>query len=284
MEFSLKRACAVSIYEFKWDVKKSKVIFALGLVVTIAILGAISYRTFAGNSVSSGTGYLWDSIIVVITNDFLSGVFPMVLGGLIAVDSLAWEFDKGTILPLMAQPLTRAEIYFGKVLEKFLLLLGISLLIVGIVLGLAEAVAGTQNYLLWTVPVALAFMLELMVFASLSIFLGSIIKSSGFTIIALLAAFFALLIATIIAQIKLGFQLWITFVPLANVNLIQGSLNAYFRNPAAELPVNYNVGGVSGVSYVPASLVLSYSLLGVLLSIVIFIAMGYAVFRKSEVR
>ena len=275
---------SVTSYEFKWDVRKKKVYAGFGIVILIIVGIGLAYRFFFTDIKSGGQYYLWDNLIIAVTNDFLSGLFPLLLGALLAVDTIAWEYDRGTILPLLSQPLTRGEIYAGKLVEKFLLLLVMSGLILILSIVTAEVEAGTQKYLVWGVAVALGFTLETMVFASLGFLLGSVIKSPGLLIVAVLGIFFGGLFGGIIFEAKYGLQMWMSYIPLFNVNLIQGTIQQYFLNPSGNTIVGYNVNGISGYSTLPTASLLFNTLLSATLGVVVFFIIGYFLFRRLEVK
>lgn len=274
---------SVSLYELKWDMRKKKVFFAIGLVSFIIIGVAVLYKSFFTGS-GFHQGDLWDLLVQSVTNDFISGLFPLMLGVLVSADTIAWEYDRGTILPLFSQPLSRGEIYAGKLLEKTILVILLSVLFVLLSVIIAEIMAGNQQYVDWSPFVALGFALEVMVFVSLGFLFGSIIKTPGFLVVFILILFFGLLFGGIIIESRIGIPLWTAFIPLANVNLIQGTLGTYYRHPGGSITVNYNVGGVSGHSSLPVYPLLTDTVTGVILSVTAFLIIGYLIFRRMEVK
>lgn len=277
---------SVSLYEFKWDIRKKKVYAAVGIVALIVIGVGIFYKSLLGGvgAPQSSQSYLWDDLVVVVTNDFLSGVFPLMVGVLVAIDSIAWEYDKGTILPLFSQPLSRGEIYTGKVVEKVLLLLTTSLVIVAMAVIVAEIVAGAQQYLVWTFAVAFGFLLETMVFASLGFLLGTIIKSPGLLLVGILVVFFGILFGGIIGDAKYGLKAWMAWIPIVNINFIQGAIQDYFLNPGGNMIINYNVGSVTGSASFPTAGILFDSLVGVTITVIAFLVFGFLMFRRMEIK
>lgn len=281
---SARRLWAVSLYEFKWDLRKKRLFFAIGVVVLILVAVGALFRTVFGSNYGNVSSDLWDVLIEVVSNDFLSGIFPLMLGLMVAGESIAWEFDRETIVPLLSRPVSRGEVYMGKFLEKILFVIGISALFTGLAIIIAEVVAGSQSYLAWSPVVALSFALEVMVFVSLGFFLGTIIRTPGFLVVFIIIIFFGLLFGGVYVESQVGVPLWVALIPLFNINLIQGPLNAFYHNPSSNITTSYNVGGITGQSVVPVAPLLGYAVSGVLLTVIVLTIAGYLIFRRSEVK
>jgi len=283
--FSFHRTWSIINYELKWDLRKRKVLFTALFVVVVTILIGALFRTFIHNVVYGNSGYLWSSIVLVLTNGFIAGIFPMVLGGVISVDSMAWEIDKGTIIPLLSQPVSRSEIYFGKLMEKLFVMFLISLFMVILSVIVSTIVVGSQEYLIWVIPIATLFLLEIFVFVSFTFMLGALIKQSGFMMLMLTGIYFSILIGSVFLMLKQGFHLWMALIPLEGINNLLVSSQHFFIKPDAKLFVNYNLGpNLSGGAWVPTSGLLLYSIAGALFSIMIFTIIGYTIFSRMEIK
>ncbi len=283
--FSFQRMKGIFEYELRWDLRKKKVLFAISFVLIIVTIIGVFFKYFFTGGNPSNSDFEWSNIIIILTNGFISGLFPLIIGGAISVDSVAWEIDKGTIIPLLSQPVKRSEIYFGKIVEKFLIILLLSLLLVFLSLVLSIITVGRQEYLIWLVPVALAFLLETMVFVSLTFMLGALIKQSGFMMLMLTGIYLSILIGSVLLMLKQGFHLWMTLIPLDGVNNLMISIQQFFLRPNGTIFVNYNLGSeFSRGTWVNVSQLLLYSILGSILSVIIFIIIGYVAFYRFEVK
>mgnify|MGYP001626178943 CR=1 FL=1 len=283
--FSLHRMWSIVDYELKWDIRKKKVLFVTSFTFAVIILAVALFRSFSNNGFYGNSENLWSTIILVLTNGFISGIFPMVIGGVIAVDSIAWEIDKGTILLLLSQPVRRSEIYFGKFTEKLLVMFIISLLLVFFSVILSSITAGYQEHLIWIIPTAASFLLEVMVFISFTFMLGALVKQSGFMMLMLTGIYFLVLIGSVFLMLKDRFHMWMTFIPLAGVNNLLMSLQHFSIEPGRKVFLNYDLGPtMSGGVWVYPSQLLIYSIAGAMFSIVVFTIIGYALFSRLEIK
>jgi len=280
----LQRMCSISWYEMKWDLKKKKVLFAVSFVALVAILAGVFFRYVFRSEIVSEPGYLWDNIILFITNGFVSGIFPLIIAGVVSVDSIAWEFDRNTIQPLLSQPVTRSEVYFGKFFEKFLFLAGISMFLVILSIIISELVAGSQGHLLWIIPVALGFLLELMVFVALAFLLGALIRQSGFMMIMVAGVYFMALISDIFLEIKEGVRLWMSFLPLTSSNMIIPAMQHFSLSPTGNVYLSFDIGSITGGAYLPAAQLLAYSVAATFLCVVALLLSGFLIFSRLEVK
>lgn len=283
--FSFNRMWSIINYELRGDLRRKKVLFVISFVFVVIVLVGVFFRVFFPKGSIVGSEYLWSEMVLVLTNEFIAGIFPMILGGIISVDSIAWEIDKGTIIPLLSQPIKKSEIYFGKITEKLLLVSAISMLLVILSIFIAIMVGGGQKYLIWAIPTALCLMLEIMVFVSFTFMLGALIKQSGFMMLILTGIYFSILIGSVFVMVKQGFHLWMTLIPLEGINNLLVSLQHFFLDPNGKMFVSYNLGpGLSGGAWFPASELLLYSFIGASISAFVFTIMGYILFSRLEIR
>lgn len=280
----MRRMWSISCYEMKWDFKKKKVLFAVSFVAVAAILAGIFFKYVFNSEIVSEPGYLWDNIILFITNGFVSGIFPMIIAGAVSVDSIAWEFDRNTIQPLLSQPVTRSEVYFGKFFEKFLLLTAISILLVVLSVVISEFVAGSQGHLLWVVPVAFGFLLELMLFVALAFLLGALVRQSGFMMIMVAGVYFVALISDLFLEIKEGVRLWMSLLPLTSSNMIIPAMQHFSLSPTENVYLSVNIGSMTGGAYLPVAPLLAYSVAATLLTVLALLLSGFLVFSRLEIK
>lgn len=281
--FSFRRMWSIVDYELRWDLRKKKVLFVVTFTFIVIVLAVAYFKSFHNEGVYGNSGYLWSNIVLLLTNGFISGIFPMVLGGVISVDSIAWEIDKGTILPLLSQPIGRSEIYFGKITEKLLVMCTLSILLVLLSVIFSSIIEGSQEHLLWIIPMSFSLLLEVMVFVSFTFMLGSLVKQSGFMMLMLTGIYFFILIGSVFLMLKYGFHLWMTFIPLEGVNNLLFSLQHYSLEPSTKIFLNYNLGQsmTGGVWLYPSQLLL-YSIAGAIASVMTFTIIGYVSFSNLQ--
>ncbi len=283
---SFSRIFAISAYELKWDIKKKKVLFAISLsIISLLIIAIAAKYLLGGNYVAENKGIMWDNILLIFTNGLVSGIFPLILGSTLTVDSIAWEFDKGTILPLLSQPVKRSEVYFGKLLEKIFVILIISFLIVLLSLLISYIIYGNQKYIFWVLVSGLLFSIETLTYVSLSFLLGSALKTSGIIIAVNLGLYFATISISSFLAVKDGIHLWLTLFPLSDVNFLEGSLQQYFLNPRGKTQIGMNIAGIlSKNGYLTTYSLLLAASAFVLLYVIAFSIIGYIIFNKAEIR
>ena len=226
----------------------------------------------------------WVVTIFLVFNEFVSGLFPLLMGGYIATESIAAEFDKGTIVPLFLQPVKRWEMYLGKFLEKALVLLGVAVLLVAVSVGAAQASVGGQQDLLFLPWIALAVLASFLEYSALAFFFGSFLKSSNLVFVILLGLLFGMSAVVGVLALKLGPQLWMNLMPVANVDYLLYACIGYLTAPAGSLAMMFNLAGAGGASATfAASTMLAYTLAGFAICLAVPLAAGYAIFRRAEV-
>ncbi|MGI0068421.1 MAG: ABC transporter permease [Thermoplasmata archaeon] len=280
---SFRRARAVAVYEFLWDVRKWRTYVVVPLVMLVAVLIGLGPRLLPGGFSGVDPATWWESTLSVLNTSLLSGIFPLLVGGFLATDSLAMEFDKGTIAGLFAQPVRRAEIYLGKVLEKGIFLLALAALTVALAVGASELSSGAQSDLAWAAAFALSMLLVFLMFAALAFFLGSVIHSGTIVLGALLGLYFALIIGSALLFLQYGFGYWLYFVPVFNCVGLVPALQAYIAHPGGTTTINVNFVVAGRSAIVGNALNLELSLVGVILGIVVLFLVGYLTFRRAEV-
>lgn len=257
------------------------VLFAIVLTFSIGYVAPfVSGKTNLGISAD----IWWIGAINTIITGFVSGIFPLILSGIISSDSIAWEFDKGTITSLPSQPATRSEVYLGKYLEKTLVAVLISIAVTASAVISASLSAGGQDYLIWFPIVVLIFSLLLLSIVAISFFIGSVAKSPGLTFGILLGIFLAIVLGTLEAIQYYGFKLFLAFVPFINTDLIMLSFSNYIQAPSGITTLPFISPGKSTQYTIATSTIVPYLVTGTIIDLVIFFFIGYFLFRRSEVK
>ena len=286
---ALPRVWAVARYELTWDLRKKRTYVIVLLILLFAILiGYVVPVVVGTNNLSVLSNFAWPWWILtvfLVFNEFVSGLFPLLMGGYMAAESIAAEFDKGTIVPLLSQPIRRWEMYLGKFLEKVLVLLGVAVLLVVVSIGASEASLGGQQSLLFSPWIVLAVLASFLEYAALALFFGSFLKSSNLVFVILLGLLFGVTAGVGIVGLKVGPQLWMNLIPVANVDNLLNACIGYLNAPSGSIAMIFNLAGAgSASSTFSTSAMLAYTLAGFVISMVVPLATGYAIFRRAEVK
>jgi ABC-type transport system involved in multi-copper enzyme maturation permease subunit len=201
---------AVVRYEILWNIRKKKF---LGMLVVAFALATLSLA--GGHIVSAITGepVKANPDFVINTNVGLGGFGFFLFAIVTAMNTISAEFESGTIVPLLAKPISRTTVFFGKLFAAFLTLLATyCFLMIYMTIG-GFVVYGPQNNL-HLVPLSLlGALFSTLIWISIVLFFGTLSRSS------LMAALGALgvWLGTIIMYATLGVlagQGWIlTYIP-----------------------------------------------------------------------
>jgi len=201
---------AVVRYEILWNIRKKKF---LGMIVVAFALATLSLA--GGHIVSAITGAPVEPNpdFVINSNVGLGGFGFFLFAIVTAMNTISGEFESGTIVPLLAKPISRTTVFFGKLFAAFLTLLATyCFLMIYMTIG-GFIVYGPQNNL-HLVPLSLlGALISTLIWISAVLLLGSLSKSS---LIAALGALGIWLGTTIIGSIlgALVGQGWIlTYIP-----------------------------------------------------------------------
>ena len=295
MALSLAKTWAVARYELRWDLRKKRTYIIIGLFLFTAFVFGYLLPTFVGESmaawttlqgVSTGSGLWWVDAHNVAFNVFVSGLFPLFIGGFIAADSIGSEFESNTIVPLLSQPVRRAEVYAGKLLEKVLLLLVVSAIFTLLVIAGSELSVGAQSHL-ETIPlVVLAEFGAFLEYTALAFLVGSLVKSGTTTLGVLIAAFMVILTTVLVVSLQTGEQEYMFLLPTVNADFLLKSTFYYIFQPFGVMVLDgYAMGGgyVSPATVEVFSAV-EYSVIGLLANLLAAFAAGYYFFRRAEVK
>jgi ABC-type transport system involved in multi-copper enzyme maturation permease subunit len=292
---SLERTWAVAKYELTWDLRKKRTYMILGLFLFAAFVFGYLFPTIAGKSIATEPNELgvsfssdlwWVLVHNMAFNIGVSGVFPLLVGGFIAADSIASEFDSNTIVPLLSQPVRRAEVYTGKLLEKVLLLLAVSVLFTLLVIAGSEISVGPQSHL---------GMIPLMVFAEFGAFLeytalaflvGSLVRSGSMVLGILIAAFFLILVTILVLAAQFGEQESMIFLPMVNADFLLKVIPYYVFQPWGVMVLQgYSmIAGPTVPVVVSVTTAVECVVGGLLANLFVALVAGYYFFRRAEVK
>jgi len=224
---------AVVRYEIFWNVRKKKF---LGMLVvafaltTLSLAGSHIVNAFGGPPVEPNPDF------VINSNVGLGGFVFFLFAIVTAMNVISAEFESGTIVPLLAKPVSRTTVFFGKLFAAFLTLLATyCFLMIYLTIG-GFVVYGPQNNL-HLVPLSLfGALFSTLIWIAMVLFFGTLSRSS---LIAALGTFGIWLGTNIIGSILavVAGQGWIlTYIP--------GTGNSGFANggpPSQFVPTGTSV-------------------------------------------
>jgi len=203
---------AVVRYEMFWNIRKKKTIGMLIIAFALATLwlaAAHIVNALGGPPIEPNPDFVID------TNRGLGGFgFVFFLFAIVTVmNSISAEFESGTIVPLLAKPVSRTTVFFGKLFAAFLTLLATySFLMIYLTIG-GFVVHGPQNNLNLVPLSLLGILFSTFIWISIVLLFGTLFRSS---LIAALGPLGVWLGTNIIGQIigVLAGQGWIlTYIP-----------------------------------------------------------------------
>jgi len=201
---------AVIKYEILWNIRKKKF---LGMLVVAFALATLS---LAGDHIVSALGGppVEPKPDFVVSSSVGLGGFGFFLFAIAtAMNTISAEFESGTIVPLLAKPVSRTTVFFGKLFAAFLTLLATyCFLTVYMAIG-GFVVYGPQNNL-HLVPLSLlGALFSTLIWISIVLLLGTLSRSSLIAALGALGIWFGTtIIGTIVAT--LAGQGWIlTYIP-----------------------------------------------------------------------
>ena len=301
---------AVVRYEILWNIRKKKF---LGMLVVAFALATLS---LAGDHIVSAFG----GPPVKLRPDFVInssvglGGFGFFLFAIVtAMNIISAEFESGTIVPLLAKPISRTTVFFGKLFAAFLTLLATyCFLMIYMTIG-GFAVYGPQNNL-HLVPLSLlGALFSTLIWIAIVLFFGTLSRSS---LIAALGPFGIWLGTNIIGSILavLAGQGWIlTYIlgagnsgsvggpPALGVSVSTGTdsigpnLINYILHPSWEVTYyKLNLAEVTpgmtpeqmpwdALYSEPLSTVILTSIAVAIVYFTVFIAVSWYVFRRAQI-
>jgi ABC-type transport system involved in multi-copper enzyme maturation permease subunit len=296
---------AVVRYEILWNIRKKKF---LGMLVvafaltTLVLAGEHIANAFGGPPVPPRPDF------VINSNVGLGGFGFFLFAIVTAMNTISAEFESGTIVPLLAKPISRTTVFLGKLFAAFLTLLATyCFLLVYMTIG-GFVVYGPQNNL-HLVPISLfGALFSTLIWISIVLLLATLSRSS---LIAALGAFGVWLGTTIIGQILsvLAGQGWIlTYIPgvgsvgyvgqapplgdavSTGTDSIGPNLINYILHPSWEVTYyKMDIGGPTpGQSWAalysePLSTIILTSIAVALIYFTVFIATSWYLFRRAQI-
>jgi ABC-type transport system involved in multi-copper enzyme maturation permease subunit len=298
---------AVVRYEILWNIRKKKF---LGMLVvafaltTLVLAGEHIANAFGGPPVPPRPDF------VISSNVGLGGFGFFLFAIVTAMNTISTEFESGTIVPLLAKPISRTTVFLGKLFAAFLTLLATyCFLMIYMTIG-GFVVYGPQNNL-HLVPLSLlGALFSTLIWISIVLLLATLSRSS---LMAALGALGVWLGTTIIGSIlgMLAGQGWIlTYIPgtgstgFANGGLsplgptgtgvstgtdsIGPNLINYILHPSWEVTYYKIDIGVTPAEWTvlhsePLSTIILTSIAVAIIYFTVFIAISWYVFRRAQV-
>ena len=232
-----------------------------------------------------GSELWWVEAVFLAFNTFMSGLFPLLIGGFISADSLASELDSKTIIPLLSQPVRRAEVYFGKFLAKVLLLLMVSILFTLLELAGSIASVGAQTQLDMFPLLVLAEFGAFLEFAALAFFFGSFARSGAMVLGILITALLFITGIALLLGLQFGLHEYMFFLPVTNAEFLVNVVPYYVVQPWGVMVLQGNMLSAPTVPVVVSVIsALQDVVAGFLINLVAALGAGYYFFRRAEVK
>jgi len=239
---------AVVRYEILWNIRKKKF---LGMLVVAFALATLSLAL--GHIVSALTGEPVepDPNFVINSNVGLGGFVFFLFAIVTAMNTISAEFESGTIVPLLAKPVSRTTVFLGKLFAAFLTLLATyCFLMIYLTVG-GFVVYGSQNNL-HLVPLSLlGALFSTLIWIAIVLFFGALFKNS---LIAALGPFGIWLGTNIIGSILsvVAGQGWIlTYIPgTGNSGFADGGLSPQFVPTGTSVSTGTDSIGPNLINYI----------------------------------
>jgi ABC-type transport system involved in multi-copper enzyme maturation permease subunit len=186
---------AILYYEFLWNLRKKKIV---GLFILVFAIVTLELALPPLLDYYNGVPFRSNSNVVFEFFNGLSGIFLFLIAVATTMNTISGEFETGSITPLLTKPVSKNTVFLGKITASFLTLLGIYAFLTLYVTVGGILIEGSQNNL-QLVPLGLVGLtLATMIWASLTILLGTLSKSS---LVAALGSFGAWIGITIAGRI-----------------------------------------------------------------------------------
>ncbi len=302
----ISKFSAVVRYEMLWNIRKKKfygmliVAFAL---TTLSLAGGHIQSAITGNPVESNPNFVIDANVGL-------GGFGFFLFAIVTVmNSISGEFESGTIMSLLAKPVSRTTIFLGKLFAAFLTLLSTySFLVIYMTIG-GSVIYGPQNNL-HLVPLSLlGSLFSTLIWISIVLLFGTLFRSSLIAALGALGIWFGTNIIGSIIGILAG-QGWIlTYIPGSGnsgsvggdpligkpvstgtdsigPNLIKYILNPSWNVTYYKLDLNQSSQGIpvwEALYTESLSTVILTSIAVALIYFIVFITVSWYVFRRAQI-
>ncbi len=191
---------AVLYYEFLWNIRKKKIIGLFILVFVVATL-FIALPPILAYSNGTTITHNPDRVIQFLE---VNGIVLALIGIATTMNTISGEFESGTITPLLTKPVSKNTVFVGKVVASVLTLLAIyTFLAVYYMVG-ALVIDWPQNNLQLIPLGIMGLTLATLVWASMTLFLGTLTKSSLVAAIGSFGVYLGLLFAGQLIAVFLG--------------------------------------------------------------------------------
>ncbi len=239
---------AIVRYEILWNIRKKKfvgmLVVAFALVTLSLSLGHI-VSALGGEPVEPNPNF------VISSNVGLGGFGFFLFAIVTAMNSISAEFESGTIVPLLAKPVSRTTVFLGKLFAAFLTLLATyCFLMIYMTIG-GSVVYGPQNNL-HLIPLSLlGALFSTFIWISIVLFFGTLFRSSLIAALAPLGIWFGTAIIGQIVSVLAG-QGWIlTYIPgTGTAGFVNGDLPSQLGPPGPPSPAV-----ATGTDYIGANLI-----------------------------
>jgi len=202
------RFWAIVRYELLWNLRKKKILVVLLVAALLEVLLLAltpALLNIIGEAVTQNPDY------VVSTS--IPGYITFFFGMVIVMNSISGEFESGTVVPLLAKPVSRTTVFLGKLAAALLTLIPAYVLLFVIQVVGGSVVYGPQGHL-YLVPLTIAgAVASTLVWMAIVLAIGSATKSSVLAAVVSVAIYFGLSFASGIIS---GFQgqSWVlTYLP-----------------------------------------------------------------------
>lgn len=235
-------------YEILWNIRKKKflgmliVAFALA---TLALTGGYILSSITGQPMEPNPDF------VINSNLGLGGIGFFLFAVVTVMNSISGEFESGSIVPLLAKPISRTTVFLGKLLAALLTLLATyTFLMIYLTIG-GYAVYGPQNNL-HLVPLSLiGGILSTLLWMAIVLAIGSVFKSS---MLAALGPFGIWLGSTILSGILgglMGQGLILTYLPgSGNPGFVKGAGPPSPYSPGLQIATGTDSIGPNLINYI----------------------------------
>ncbi|MBD6956138.1 MAG: ABC transporter permease [Thermoplasmata archaeon] len=274
----LRALKAVIKYELKWDLRKLKIYISLSIVTALALLVTI----YMGSMVHvQNKGNYWLFSLTFLS----SSIFLFLMGAPVTMNSISGEFESGTIVPLLSRPVSRTEVFFGKVIASMIIIL-MEMALLGIILSVVSTlIMGPQSNLYRLFIYTLTLTASTMVYASFTMMLSSITKNSMASILGAFGVMFGIMIGVSIYEITYSPQVWFITLPFIGTDGLTNNAIYAFNNPDAKYAMALNVHSnstvLSNITNLQAALI---SFAFTLIYIALFLIIGWLVFKRSDIK
>lgn len=283
----MNKLFSIIMYEGLLDSKKYRTYALLTMVIFISVSFSYLIPHFASGTFFTNPGGkgAWIFSLGMIFTSITTGLIAMLIGTTMSSDAIASEFESGTIIRLLSMPVSRAEIYFGKLIEKYILSLIFSVIIVVITIPFSYYLYGIQSYLAWIIFIIAVIPLVFMGFVSISMLLGSTIRQPSLILGIMVAIWIATVVIATVLMFRIGFNYYINFIPITNNSTFLASLYPLITDPSGKIHLSYTVMGNVSKSYSLSPIKYTITLgLSAFIETLVFTFSGYYIFKNARVR